>query len=183
MQPDSKPSRVHIAVGRLSLEEAAVFLASALLTSHGIRRDTLAIINIKNTYIIIPGWSVRHLRPDLDTARGWIRAVLRGKPLGARVSMAPPSYPSGCCLRVVASASLRYRCTCSARPKGTATILYYTGADKDGEPSPRPSSCEGCPEFAGELALPTPLSLAPAIINTELDRIRVGLPPLLLCCR
>ena len=57
----------------------------ALLISNGIRKDTVAIVNVRGKWIIAPGDKLRHLRPDADTSEGWVKAVLRGRPLGAVV--------------------------------------------------------------------------------------------------
>lgn len=70
----------------LQIREAARFLTMALLISNGIRRDTVVILNVRGGWLIAPGDRLRHLRPDADTSEGWIRAVLRGRPLGAIVT-------------------------------------------------------------------------------------------------
>lgn len=62
----------------------------SLLISNGIRRDTASIVGVGGKWIIAPGDRVRHLRPDADTSEGWVRAVLRGKRLGAILLEEPP---------------------------------------------------------------------------------------------
>ena len=57
----------------------------ALLISNGIRKDAMATVNVKGKWIIAPGDKLRHLRPDADTSEGWVKAVLRGRPLVALV--------------------------------------------------------------------------------------------------
>ncbi|MEB3846852.1 MAG: hypothetical protein GSR74_02615 [Desulfurococcales archaeon] len=69
--------------------DAARFLVYSLLISNNARRDTLAQVRIGAKWIIAPGDKIRHLRPDADTSEGWVRAVLRGKKLGALLSENP----------------------------------------------------------------------------------------------
>ncbi len=83
-----------------SIAEAARFLAASLLISHGIRRDAVAAVRVGGRWIIAPGSRVRHLRPDADTAEGWVRAVLRGARLGGIVARAPPG-PVGTVYEIV----------------------------------------------------------------------------------
>ena len=82
------------------ITEAARFLAASLLISHSIRRDTVAAIRVGGKWIIASGARVRHLRPDADTAEGWVRAVLRGAMLGGVVSESPPD-PVGTVYEIV----------------------------------------------------------------------------------
>ncbi len=69
--------RVHVLMDVKSLGDIAVFLTSSLLLSHGIRRDVVSVIKLKNSWLCVPGFRVRHLRPDFDSALGWVRAVLK----------------------------------------------------------------------------------------------------------
>ncbi len=69
--------------------DTARFLVYSLLISNNARRDTLAQVRVGAKWIIAPGDKIRHLRPDADTSEGWVRAVLRGKRLGALLSENP----------------------------------------------------------------------------------------------
>jgi len=69
--------------------DAARFLVYSLLISNNARRDTLAQVRVGSKWIIAPGDKIRHLRPDADTSEGWVRAVLRGRKLGAVLSENP----------------------------------------------------------------------------------------------
>lgn len=71
--------RLHILPVRLDVEAIAIFLASTLLISHGVRRDTLVAVNLGSTWLWVPGDKIKYLGPDIDTAKGWVKAVLRGK--------------------------------------------------------------------------------------------------------
>ncbi|MCE4619512.1 MAG: hypothetical protein F7C33_00645 [Desulfurococcales archaeon] len=75
--------------------DAARFLVYSLLISNNARRDTLAQVRVGAKWIIAPGDKIRHLRPDADTSEGWVRAVLRGKKLGALLSENPLIPESG----------------------------------------------------------------------------------------
>jgi len=78
----------------------AGFLAASLLVSHGVRRDATAVFEHAGRYIVVNGGKVRHLRPDQDSAEGYIRAVLHGKArhLGADITGELPLQ--GPCLNV-----------------------------------------------------------------------------------
>ena len=78
-------SRIHIYPKPRSIREASRFLAMSLLISNGIRKNTVSVTRLEGKWIIAPGDRLRHLRPDADTSEGWVKAVLRGKRLGAAV--------------------------------------------------------------------------------------------------
>ncbi len=82
-------SRIILYPDATNIEDAAKFLVYSLLISHGIRRDVLAEVKLGEKWIIAPGNRIRHLRPDADTSEGWIKAVLRGRKLGAEVRKIP----------------------------------------------------------------------------------------------
>ncbi len=70
---------VHVLSFESRPRDLAIFLTSALLLSHGIRRDAVAILKLRSEWLCVPGSTVRHLRPDFDSAVGWIRAIIRSK--------------------------------------------------------------------------------------------------------
>jgi len=82
-----RATRIHVLPEWPGPQEAAGFLVSSLLISHGIRREALALIRVRGGLLAAPGWTLRQLRPDLDTAEGWLRAALSGKArrLGATI--------------------------------------------------------------------------------------------------
>lgn len=72
--------RIHIGIEPMSLSSAARFLVSSLLVSHGVREDTAVIARLRRKdWLLALGDQLRHLRPDEDTAVGWVKAVIRGK--------------------------------------------------------------------------------------------------------
>jgi len=77
------------------LEEAAAILASGLLLSNDIRRDARVCL-VKRWYgdyewLCVDGSAVRNLRPDIESAKGLVRAFLRGHGWGAaRVGIGLP---------------------------------------------------------------------------------------------
>jgi hypothetical protein len=84
--------RVHVYADPRDLLDVARFIAGALLLSHGIRRDTVAVVKLGDSWLVAPGDRVRHLRPDEETLEGWIKAVLRGAMLGVVMVKSKPSY-------------------------------------------------------------------------------------------
>ncbi|MEM1873046.1 MAG: hypothetical protein QXS85_01325 [Acidilobaceae archaeon] len=91
----SSPSvaRAHVYTTPASALDSARFIAASLLVSHGLRPYALAAARVGDRWVIARGDRVRHLRPDEDSLEGWIRAVLRGSPLGALVAPALPESP------------------------------------------------------------------------------------------
>ena len=81
--------RVHLYPNPEDLKDAAIFLVHALLISNNVRRDTIAGLYLRNKWIITYGDKVRQLRPDADSSEGWLRAVLKGKRLGAIITDSP----------------------------------------------------------------------------------------------
>jgi len=64
------------------LDDAASILASGLLLSNNIRRDTrVCLVRRWEGYewLCVEGSRVRNLRPDLESARGLVRAFLKGR--------------------------------------------------------------------------------------------------------
>ncbi len=141
-----------------SLYEAARFIASALLLSHSIRLDAVAAVRVSGSWVVARGSRVRHLRPDADTAEGWLRAVLKGRAerLGAEVSSEPPD-PAGPILLV------------ERRPSGRGLHRL------PGEPV---TLCfDSCPYDAGEAveAPDLPVNVVVEAANIIVDRRSVGL--------
>jgi len=163
--------RVHILPRPKSTREASTFIVNSLLLSHGIRSDATAIVRIGDAWIVAPGASLRHLRPDSDSAEGWLRAVLRGRRLGA--------FKLGCLEDVLKDASpacIYYgresllaveALERLAQAGGRLHIMYLHGPDEDVEVH--------CSLLE---ALPLPPYLAVAVVNIMLDRVQVGLKPL-----
>ena len=148
--------RLHVLPTPRSTWEAAAFIASSLLLSHGIRRDAAALVRVGGKWILAEGSRVRQLRPDADSAEGWVRAVLRGRRLGALVLEEPPP-PRGrvVLLREGAPGGL------GGLPGAPVTVCY-----------------SGCPyEPERELGAPgwPPYRLA-AVVNIVLDRMELGVP-------
>ena len=155
--------RVHVLPGPVPLRDAASFLTSALLVSNSIRRDTLAVVEVgRGVWVYAAGDRVRHLRPDADTAAGWLRAVLRGKRgLGGLALEAPPSPPPG--FSLVAAMPGRGRCTLPSRAAGFYVVYGPVEA--------------AARVYTGGL----PAWLAPAVVNVILDRLASGLEPAPCC--
>ena len=126
--------RIHVLPGPVDLDEAASFLVSSLLLSHGIRRNTVAIVELDIGLLAAPGWSLRQLRPDLETATGWVRAVLykgKARGLGALILR---GIRSGDILQTAASLGFQAIRTCSGHPQlagwelgGKAIIVHGEG--------------------------------------------------------
>ncbi len=148
--------RLHVLPDPRSLWEAASFIASSLLLSHGIRTDAAALVRVRGQWILAEGARVRQLRPDADSAEGWIRAVLKGKRLGAELLKDPPQ-PVGHVVLLKRGASRGLE----KLPVGDVTVCYGS-----------------CPyERAEALGSPDwpPYKLA-AVVNILLDRMELGSP-------
>ena len=154
--------RVHVLPSWPGVYEAGVFIASSLLVSHGVRRDSAALVARGDYWLVARGDRVRHLRPDADSLEGWVRAVLRGRPLGASVcprgSLAPRIT-----LRVCTSGGdVLGIGEALARAKPPYVLEYR--------------EVGGCDASLGASWMP--LHLAPAVVNVVIDRVLGGLPPL-----
>lgn len=77
--------RIHVGYAQTPLE-AGGFMAAATLLSHGIRNGVVAAVSLRGTWIVVESSRLRRLYPDADSLEGWVKAVLRGSPLGAVVS-------------------------------------------------------------------------------------------------
>ncbi|MCE4598691.1 MAG: hypothetical protein F7C81_00640 [Desulfurococcales archaeon] len=165
-----KYHRVHILPEAKDLREAALFLVSSLLISHGARKDTIAIVQIEETWITAYGDKIRHLRPDQDSSEGWVKAVLykgKHKKLGASISNTPIiSLRDGYCVGygIVRLKNIKDIIHLEIRDKSTLKFIYMDKLD------------DTCKESINlEVEMPRPLR--PSLINIILDRIEAGLEP------
>ncbi len=119
--------RIHVYTNPESLLDAAKFIAGALLLSHGIRRDTVAVVKLRDVWLIALGDKVRHLRPDEETLEGWIKAVLRGARLGVIVARTKPAYTGyRICLNTMGPPLLEILRT----PKRDAYTVFYSNEEE-----------------------------------------------------
>ena len=153
-------TRRHMLTAKTGLGEAARFLVNALLLSHSIRRDTVAIVQVGDKLIVAPGSSLRQLRPDQESAEGWIRAVLRGRGKGLGAVLAGPHIID----QALRSSEVLY--TCIGPP----------GPPQQPVKHEKPITIVHSPE-AGECWLQAPCSPScrAAITNIVLDRVLIGL--------
>ncbi len=167
--------RAHILPGSNSIGEAASFLISSLLISHGARVDSIAAVEIEGFWIIAYGDRIRHLRPDQDSAEGWVRAVLykgRHRQLGASVLDRPPRTGNSVyCIKDEPGAKGLNWFKDTFPTSGLHDLLtfIYLG----GRETTFPFQCEE--NIAIEINIPR--HLKPALINIILDRIEAGLTP------
>jgi hypothetical protein len=177
---DSNPSRlrlqrIHVLPSPRSLGEASAFIVNALLLSHGIRKESVAIVRVGGEWIYAPGASIRHLRPDADSSEGWLRAVLRGRELGAQrlEKFEPPSEALRICLRCGLKEDLDLGLLKSVPLEAADAIyVFYTSTVEDIEVS------NLCRESVWG-AIPLRPRFAVAVVNTILDRIEAGMSPLI----
>ncbi|MEB3779316.1 MAG: hypothetical protein GSR85_03695 [Desulfurococcales archaeon] len=169
-----KYHRVHILPEAKDLREAALFLVSSLLISHGARKDTMAIVQIEETWITAYGDKIRHLRPDQDSSEGWVKAVLykgKYKKLGASITSTPiVPLSEGYCIGngVIGLNNIKDIIHLESNNNVTLTFIYI---DKTGK------FINTCKESIN-LELEVPRPLRPALINIVLDRIEAGLKPI-----
>jgi len=172
---ESNPSRrrllrIHVLPSPTSFEEASAFIVNSLLLSHGIREDSAAVVRVGGEWVYASGDSVRHLRPDADSSEGWLRAVLRGRRLGARrlERLDIPPLAVSVCLRCGPGEGLNLDpLKILLEATGAIYILYISG-DED------VNLCRG----RGWGAIPLRPHIAVAVVNIVLDRIEAGLDPL-----
>ncbi len=173
--------RLHVYLNPKNLSDAASFIVGSLALSHSIRRDTIAVVALRKAVIAAPGSTIRQLRPDLESATGWLRAVLRGKHrgLGALLLDEPP-LPRGEALEIaiIGGVSGARRGLCRlARFIGEGAIrglgrdarvsLYYYRVGDDTIAPQR---------VAGRVETWLPPAYAAATANIVLDRLEAGLP-------
>ena len=159
--------RIHVLPTCRNLREIARFLVMSLLISNGIRRNTLSIVRVGSRWIVAPGDKIRHLRPDADTSEGWIKAVLRGKNLGAvvipeieylGVGIALLHSSTGAPGEILEIGDTEHRIFC-----------YVEDLD----------SIEKCPLSTVEKRIVPKWGFwrTASLVNTILDRVDFGLPP------
>ncbi len=160
--------RLHILPVRLDIEAIAIFIASALLISHGIRRDTLVTINLGNTWLWVPGDKIKYLSPDIDTAKGWVKAVLRGKKgLGAFFKSEEPDCKDAKIVYLIKnSLEIIMVKNMVATPK--YCIYYFNNLDEASQYNREADVVIG---LGG-----AHLYMGPVIANVLIDRVEVGLP-------
>ena len=149
-------ARVHVASASNPLEAGRI-VASSLLISHGVRREVLAAVYLEwiGVWLLAHGSRVRRLWPDADAVEGWVRAVLRGARLGARLEREPRLPQSGLC---VYTGDWRAE---SLEAAGLSRTAFYDST--------------GGVECIGRMVLPHPRWLAPAVVNILWDRLEAGL--------
>ncbi|MEB3817044.1 MAG: hypothetical protein LRS46_03785 [Desulfurococcales archaeon] len=178
---ESKYKRIHILIDSGKPRDIAIFLVNALLISHGIRRDVLAAFRWGNAWIAAPGDRVRHLRPDMDTAEGWIRRVIKEPGRLGTTLIDPQRLEALPCLVVRGGnphpshgslKQLEDTIYVLAKSSSRLLLLYKSGgASKSAEYSYIAKCVESL-----DIALPLPLAHLPAIMNILLDRIEAGTP-------
>ncbi|MEB2836062.1 MAG: hypothetical protein GSR80_000074 [Desulfurococcales archaeon] len=171
------PRRIYVLPIGVDIQTMAAFIVNSLLVSHGIRPDAAAFLRLRRGWLWVPGSGIRHLRPDADSSEGWVRAVLRGRSLGARIVGDPAELqilPEGAlCIETVADVGATL-CRGSLAGARHVVVTYVWASKSWGEP-PLPIEClERC-----QLKLATPLALSPAVVNIILDRVEAGLDHLL----
>ncbi|MCE4612468.1 MAG: hypothetical protein F7C07_01355 [Desulfurococcales archaeon] len=134
--------------------------------SHGVRRDStaIALLSKPRMWLVARGDSVRHLRPDIDSAEGWIRAVALGKRhLGGEtlVEISLDEITRSCYKLCFRSHTRALHVPVGSLPSCIA-LLYSQETLEN-------SSCDGKAPTG-----PVPLPLMPAIGNILVDRIAAG---------
>ncbi len=129
---------------------------ASLLLSHGVRRDAAAVFEHSGRYVVVSGERVRHLRPDQDSAEGYIRAVLHGKAshLGAVIKDELPLHEP--CLNVTIS---------DGADIFGLDLRKYNSFIYGG----RLDECD-----TGFIGSELPLQALPAVVNILLDRMLVS---------
>ncbi len=165
-------ARIHVAKRLLSIEEAGLFIASSILLSHGIRPCTIAVVRLHRTWIIAPSWSIRQFRPDEDSRTGWIKAVLRGKKLGAMLTPIEATIEEA--LNSIGVRPQREQlCIAEEKPPTLRALEAAAKAALEGKQIIYATKRE-CSK-APTLGAPAPI--APAIVNIAADRLQAGLSP------
>jgi len=178
----SSPRRVHVLLIETDVQTMAAFIVNSLLVSHGIRLDAAALLRLRHGWLWVPGSGIRHLRPDADSSEGWVRAVLRGRSLGARIvgdhAVLEVLPGEALCIEVAANAGATL---CRGSPGGARHVVITYGRTR-GRPRAKPHLQLACLERCW-LELAAPLALSPAIVNVVLDRVEAGLDHLLPTAR
>jgi tRNA pseudouridine-54 N-methylase len=147
---------VHVLLGRHKTWVIASFLSSALLISHGVRRDMEAVFQSGSRVVVVKGSKVRHLRPDQDSGEGYVRAVERGKAeqLGAEIR---EEY------------TVETPCLNITQFDGKDIFTIDLSQYKSFVYGERLEYCD-----TGYLGAEVPVNLMPAAVNIILDRIRAS---------
>ncbi|MCE4615102.1 MAG: hypothetical protein F7B60_06210 [Desulfurococcales archaeon] len=143
---------IHILLGRYKTWIIASFLSSALLISHGVRRDMDAVFQAGDKTVIVKGSRVRYLRPDQDSGEGYVKAVLRGKASQMGAIIQEEYDIQKPCLNVTQFNGADFF---TMDPHKYKSFIY-------GE------RIEDC--VTGFLGAEVPVNLMPAVINIILDR-------------
>ncbi|WP_062662094.1 hypothetical protein [Aeropyrum camini] len=158
--------RIHIGAAGTPLE-AGVFISSSLLLSHGVRQGVLAAVRLGARWILARSSDVRRLYPDADSLEGWVKAVLRGRPLGASLIQGG--------VRDVMS-------YIGVKPEELLCVDYAGGGvwrDEEKLAAYRRAvyGDKLCSEAgaAERVYTPAPLNVAPALVNIVWDRVDAGL--------
>ncbi len=162
--------RIHVAPEPLEPGEAGLFIAASLLLSHGVRPCTLALVRLRGAWIAAPSWSIRQFRPDEDSRAGWVKAVLRGKKLGAHVAP-PAASPEEVLEAIGVKPAAATRCVAARPPTRPEALEAAARALLEG--LPLAYTARGC---SREPTLGAPPTIAPAIVNIAVDRLQAGLP-------
>jgi hypothetical protein len=148
--------RVHVLLGRHKPRITAGFLVSSLLISHGVRSDATAVFQYADKYVLVDGSRVRHLRPDQDSAEGYVNAVLHGKAgyLGATITDSLPLEEP--CLNITPRTGVDVFTLDLRRYKS----FIYGGSLRE---------CE-----TGFIGSDLPVHVLPAVVNILIDRIQAS---------
>jgi len=160
------PERIHVSLDPLGAREAAVFVSSALLVSHGVRGDSTAIARLSKprAWLLVSGKRVRHLRPDMDSSLGWVRAVITGnRRLGGAILSDLDLGAFRDCEAICFHGAARALAIPLGSLRECVLLAYSSG-------SPVSVGCRA------EYPLgPLPVHLGPVIGNVLLDRFSSGL--------
>ncbi|BAA80735.2 hypothetical protein APE_1734.1 [Aeropyrum pernix K1] len=165
MDAGGSVGRVHIGAAGSPLE-AGVFLSSSLLLSHGVRQGVSAAVRLGGKWIVVRSSEVRRLYPDADSLEGWVKAVLRGRPLGASVVRGSFDH----ILSLLGLGRGRLLCVEQGEGRwiGVERLGIYRGAVYGGGLCSEAGAVE-------RVFTPAPPSLAPALVNILWDRADAGL--------
>ncbi|MCE4628045.1 MAG: hypothetical protein F7C34_02715 [Desulfurococcales archaeon] len=119
------------------------------------------MVRLGSTILVAPGSRLRQLRPDQESAEGWVRAVLRGKARGLGAIIASPREAA----LALRGATILTTCNGTASRPGPASlkhplsIIHSTGTGRCWLHAPCGPSCRA------------------ALANIVVDRLLAGLPP------
>ncbi|MCE4603847.1 MAG: hypothetical protein F7B20_02635 [Aeropyrum sp.] len=157
--------RIHVGIAS-SILEAGEFLSSALLISHGLRTNVVVAVRFRNVWIVAGPGGVRHLYPDAPSLEGWVRAVLAGKNLGARLVVGDNGL------------NLDLNGAVCVNNSGSVEGLEALAAARAAIYGDNKALCKGIPKVGIPVSR---ISIAPAVVNVIWDRRDYGLNPTPLC--